>query len=50
MFNLTNKNMTTKQFHDLKIKINNARTIGGYFTKEEVILLTQLVTKLESAK
>ena len=50
MFNLMNKDMTTKQFHDLKIKINNARTIGNYFTKEEVILLTQLVTKLENKK
>tara|TARA_R110002074_G_scaffold144177_1_gene291651 strand:+ start:105 stop:257 length:153 start_codon:yes stop_codon:yes gene_type:complete len=50
MFNLIKEKMTTKQYHDLKIKINNARTIGGYFTKEEVMLLTLLVTKEESAK
>jgi hypothetical protein len=34
--------LSKKQSRDLKIKINNARTIGKYFTKEEVTFLQSL--------
>lgn len=36
------KEMSKKEVRDLKIKINNARTIGKYFTKDEVEFLQSL--------
>ena len=36
------KNLSKKEVRDLKIKIHNARTIGKYFTKDEVEFLTSL--------
>jgi len=36
------ENLSKKEVRDLKIKINNARTIGKYFTKDEVEFLTSL--------
>ena len=37
----------TKEHKDLKVKINNAYTIGKFFTKEEKELLIKLLTKNE---
>ncbi len=36
------KELSKKEVRDLKIKINNARTIGKYFTKDEVEFLQSL--------
>jgi hypothetical protein len=36
------KEMSKKEVRDLKVKINNARTIGKYFTKDEVEFLQSL--------
>ena len=36
------KELSKKEVRDLKIKINNARTIGKYFTKDESEFLTSL--------
>ncbi len=36
------KDLSKKEVRDLKIKINNASTIGKYFTKDEVKFLTSL--------
>jgi len=36
------KDLSKKEVKDLKIKINNASTIGKYFTKDEVKFLTSL--------
>jgi hypothetical protein len=36
------KDLSKKEVRDLKVKINNASTIGKYFTKDEVKFLTSL--------
>jgi len=43
------KEMSKKEVRDLKIKINNARTIGKYFTKDEVEFLQSLFESVNEA-
>ena len=42
--------MSKKEVRDLKIKINNARTIGKYFTKDEVEFLQSLFESVNEGK
>jgi len=44
------KEMSKKEVRDLKIKINNARTIGKYFTKDEVEFLQSLFESVNEGK
>jgi len=44
------KEMSKKEVRDLKIKINNARTIGKYFTKDEVEFLQSLFESVVNEK
>ena len=44
------KKMSKKEVRDLKIKINNARTIGKYFTKDEVEFLQSLFESVNEGK
>jgi hypothetical protein len=44
------KEMSKKEVRDLKIKINNARSIGKYFTKDEVEFLQSLFESVNEAK
>ena len=44
------KEMSKKEVSDLKIKINNARTIGKYFTKDEVEFLQSLFESVNEGK